>query len=104
MTVVSPIRDVSVSPLEYHSAAYLEGKKKRLTPKSQRGYRAILNALVSYYPTKAMEDFEPPAGAVLLEDFLTHTWGHRAPRTALRAVRLPQPHLSRRRRCLTRTI
>lgn len=80
MTLVD-LRDVSAAPLDHYTTTYLEGKKKRLTPKSQRSYRAILNALVRYYPTKGIEDFEPPAGSVLLEDFLTNTWGHRAPRT-----------------------
>lgn len=80
MTIV-PLRDASAAPLAHYAATYLSFKKKRLTEKSERGYRSILRAFAAYYPTRQIEDFEPPAGTVLIEDFLTALWGERAPRT-----------------------
>lgn len=80
-STVVPIRDVSVSPLEHHAAAYLDHKRRRLTPKSESGYAVTLRAFAKHYPTREIEDFEPPAGTVLVEDFLTARWGDKAPRT-----------------------
>jgi site-specific recombinase XerD len=80
MTVVT-LHDASATPLEHYTDTYLGFKRKRLTAKSERGYRAILQAFAAYYPTKEIEDFEPPTGSVLIEDFLTAKWGDSAPRT-----------------------
>lgn len=80
MTVVA-IRDVSAPPLERHTETYLAAKRKRLTVKSERGYQAVLREFVAAFPDLEVAAFEPPAGSILVEDFLNARWGDRAPRT-----------------------
>ncbi len=63
------------------AATYLLFKRKRLTPASERGYRQILDELTSRHPGAKLNDFEPPQGALIIEDFLTERWGHLEPRT-----------------------
>jgi len=80
MTIVA-LRDASASPLVRHAATYLGFKRKRLTTASERGYRTVLRELAAFYPDHDLADFEPPAGAILIEDFLNARWGDRSPRT-----------------------
>lgn len=61
--------------------AYVISKRRRLTPASERGYVSCLRELIAYFPQHRVVDFEPPAGATLIEDFLADRWGHLSPRT-----------------------
>jgi integrase/recombinase XerC len=68
-------------PLGQEAAAYLRVKRKRLTEQSYRDYEASLDKFARYYPDLRLEDFEPPAGAGRIEEFLDAQWGSAAPRT-----------------------
>lgn len=68
-------------PLGGEVALYLRHKSNRLTPASHRIYEGTLAALAHYYPATTLEEFEPPAGTRLLEDFLDGLWGDKNPRT-----------------------
>lgn len=73
--------DQDVTSLGLEVAEYLRFKSKRLTAASERGYRACLRELVTYFPTSVIDDFEPPDGTRMVEEFMTALWGDRAPRT-----------------------
>lgn len=61
-------------------------KRKRLTEASERGYQQILDELTKRHPGAKLTDFEPPRGALLIEDVLAERWGHLAPRTYNKAL------------------
>jgi integrase len=63
------------------AASYIMFKRKRLTAKSEIGYRAVLDELTKNHPGATLADFEPPNGSILIEDFLAARWGNLAPRT-----------------------
>lgn len=73
--------DESTRPLRLEVVEYLIFKRKRLTDKSQRGYKLILTEFVTYFDGYVLADFHPPAGGPLLEEFLERRWGQSAPRT-----------------------
>lgn len=68
-------------PMGQEGARYLAIKGKRLTDASLRGYEACLAELAMFYPEHTLEQFMPPTGVELLEEFLHARWGHSAPRT-----------------------
>lgn len=61
-------------------------KRRRLTPASERGYQAILNDFTSRHSGMLLSEFEPPKGALLIEDFLVERYGHLAERTYNKAL------------------
>lgn len=71
----------SARTLQWAVAVYLLNKRKRLTPKSERGYYGILREFLAQFPDQKLDLFEPPTGSALIEDFLNVKWGHRAPAT-----------------------
>jgi integrase/recombinase XerC len=77
------VRDKSYQllPLGEDVAAYLRAKRKRLTDASYRGYESSLDKLARHFADLRVEDFEPPAGAARLEEFLDDKWGGSAPGT-----------------------
>lgn len=68
------------------AATYLLFKRKRLTDASERGYKQILDELTSRHSGAKLSDFEPPRGALLIEDLLAERWGHLEPRTYNKAL------------------
>jgi site-specific recombinase XerC len=78
---MTPLELVRDAPLQHDVDRYFAHKRKRLTPASERGYRGILRDFVERYPTKTLADFEPPAGTMLIEDFLNARYGHLAARS-----------------------
>ena len=68
-------------PLGQEADRYLAVKRRRLTVASQRDYESTLDKLARYFPTLTIDDFEPPHGTELLEQFLNDRYGDRAPRT-----------------------
>lgn len=79
--VEEPVSEIAERTLARDANAYLAAKRRRLTPASERGYRAVLDELVAAFPGARLTDFEPPAGALLIEGFLNARWGDLAPRT-----------------------
>lgn len=77
----SAITVMGLHTLEEETLIYLAYKQKRLTPASQRGYRSTLQEFVRFFFNRELDDFEPPNGAGLIEEFLTLGWGNKAPRT-----------------------
>jgi integrase len=77
------VRDKSYQllPLGEDVADYLRHKRKRLTDSSYRSYEGTLDKLARDFPDLRVEDFEPPAGAQRLEEFLDNRWGDGAPGT-----------------------
>lgn len=68
-------------PLGEDVAGYLRSKRKRLTDASYRSYESSLDKLARHFPDLRVEDFEPPAGAARLEEFLDDRWGGSSPGT-----------------------
>lgn len=68
-------------PMGQEADRYLAIKRKRLTDASYRGYEHCLAELALFYPDKVLEDFIPPAGTELIEEFLHTRWGRSEPRT-----------------------
>jgi integrase/recombinase XerD len=77
------VRDKSYEllPLGQEVKAYLRHKRKRLTDKSYISYESCLDKLARHFPTQRLEDFEPPNGTMMLEEFFDSRWGGSAPRT-----------------------
>jgi site-specific recombinase XerC len=77
------VRDKSyqLTPIGEEIAGYLRSKRKRLTESSYRDYESGLDKLARYFLDLQVEDFEPPRGTELLEEFLDSQWGSGAPRT-----------------------
>lgn len=74
-------KSYQLTPLGEDVAAYLRAKRKRLTDASYRSYEGTLDKLARDFPDLTVEDFEPPAGTVRLEQFLDGRWGDQAPGT-----------------------
>lgn len=68
------------------AATYILFKRRRLTAATERGYQQILDEFTKSHPGAKLSDFEPPAGALLVEDFLVERWGHLEPRTYNKAL------------------
>lgn len=71
----------ALMPLGEDVAEYLRHKRKRLTDASYRSYESSLDKLARHFPDLRVEDFEPPAGAQRLEEFLDQRWGDASPGT-----------------------
>src|SRR3982751_5158737 len=86
-TALVPITDPSrllpapLPPLRKHTQAYLDYKAIRTTEATQRGYRSVLGQFEKAFPMHTLEMFEPPAGGLTIEDFLTEKWARKAART-----------------------
>jgi integrase len=63
------------------SATYILYKRKRLTPATERGYRAALDDFTAAHPNARLAEFDPPVGSHLIEDYLGARYGHLEPRT-----------------------
>lgn len=71
----------ALPPLRKHINAWLEYKTNKLTSATMRGYRSGMRRFENYFPTTELESFEPPAGTVLIEDFLIFCWSQRSGKT-----------------------
>ena len=63
-------------PLGQDVKGYLRVKKKRLTAQSQDAWEIVLARMVRAFPGMRVEDFEPPRGTELIEQFMDDAWGH----------------------------
>lgn len=68
-------------PLGQDVAAYLQVKRKRLTPASYRDYEGSLDKFARYFADLRVTDFEPPVGTSRVEEFLDEQYGGSSPRT-----------------------
>lgn len=68
-------------PMGGHVAGYLRWKRHRLTESSREDVECVLDKFARFFPDLEMEDFEPPRGTELIEEFLDQQWGSGAPRT-----------------------
>lgn len=66
-------------PLGQDVKAYLRVKRKRLTRESEIAWENTLHKLVQEFPDLRVEDFEPPRGTELIEQFMDDAWGHLSP-------------------------
>ena len=75
--VAAAIRDKSYEdlPLGQDVKAYLRVIRKRLTPQSQDAWEIVLARMVRAFPGMRVEDFEPPHGTELVEQFMDDAWG-----------------------------
>jgi integrase len=76
-----PLTEVGRETLEQDVADYLASKRRRLTDASYKGYVAALRELAAHFAGRDLADFELPAGAALVEDFLAGRWGASSART-----------------------
>ncbi len=72
-------KSYELTPLGADAAEFLRIKRKRLAQNSLDAYESTLNALCVHYPTMTVQDFEPPGGIRLLENFLDYGWGDKQP-------------------------
>lgn len=72
-------KSYQLTPLGMEAAEFLRIKRKRLAQNSLDAYESTLNAFCLHHPTRELEDFEPPQGTYLLENFLDYGWGDKAP-------------------------
>lgn len=84
-TLVAQLSEPDVS-LARAAATYLMFKRRRLTEASERGYKAVLDDFTSRFSGARLTDFEPPHGALVVEDFLVSRYGHLAERTYNKAL------------------
>jgi integrase/recombinase XerC len=77
------MRDKSyqLCPIGQDAAEYLRAKRKRLTKSSYRDYESCLDKVARYFADHQLEDFEPPAGTQMIEEFMDAQWGSVEPRT-----------------------
>jgi integrase/recombinase XerC len=82
-TIRALVKDKSYQelPLGREAANYLRAKRKRLTDTSFRDYESCLDKFARHFVAMELEDFEPPDGTELLEQFLDKQWGTKSPRT-----------------------
>lgn len=77
------MRDKSYQQLAMggYAAAFLRGKRKRLTDASYRDYESSLDKFCRYFLDLDLADFEPPVGRERVEEYLDHQYGGLAPGT-----------------------
>jgi integrase len=80
VTLASTLANPDIT-LARAAATYILFKRKRLTESSERGYRSVLDEFTARHSDAKLSDFEPPAGAIMLEEFLVDRWGASAQRT-----------------------